>query len=102
VGVDHEKLQHFKGCKCKQSECQKKYCECFERGVACTDLCKCTRCKNTLDRAPLALDHQQPDATNEGEHLQPSHLPQLQASMASAEVIDVEMGSEGVAGADEK
>lgn len=38
--------QHFKGCKCKNSFCQKKYCECYERNVACTDKCKCQNCKN--------------------------------------------------------
>ena len=24
----------------------KKYCECFQAGVHCTDLCKCDNCKN--------------------------------------------------------
>ena len=44
--VDSHKKMHFKGCKCKASECQKKYCECFERGVPCTPLCKCSNCRN--------------------------------------------------------
>ena len=26
--------------------CQKKYCECFQHGVACTEYCKCEECKN--------------------------------------------------------
>ena len=39
-------LRHKKGCHCKKSHCLKKYCECYQAGVKCTDLCKCVGCKN--------------------------------------------------------
>lgn len=37
---------HTQGCNCKNSKCQKAYCECYERGVLCTDKCKCRDCRN--------------------------------------------------------
>ena len=44
--VSYEAEAHRRGCKCRRSKCLKKYCECFQNGVACTDLCKCTGCAN--------------------------------------------------------
>lgn len=31
---------HFKGCKCKRSRCIKKYCDCYDAQVRCSDMCK--------------------------------------------------------------
>jgi hypothetical protein len=34
------------GCRCKNSRCVKKYCECFEFDVPCSARCVCVGCEN--------------------------------------------------------
>lgn len=36
-----------KRCNCKKSNCLKKYCECYNSGVKCSEACKCISCKNS-------------------------------------------------------
>ena len=34
-----EENKHFKGCNCKNSNCAKRYCECFLNNVICNPSC---------------------------------------------------------------
>jgi len=42
------KTSHRFKCKCKKSNCQKLYCECFTNKEFCNDNCKCVDCENNL------------------------------------------------------
>eukprot|EP00743_Colponemidia_sp_Colp-15_P008671 GILK01009439.1.p1 GENE.GILK01009439.1~~GILK01009439.1.p1 ORF type:complete len:325 (+),score=31.40 GILK01009439.1:46-1020(+) len=46
VTGDAHMAKHSKGCHCKKSGCLKKYCECFQANIYCSDNCKCLDCKN--------------------------------------------------------
>jgi hypothetical protein len=57
MGVEHI-LNDFqlrsltKNCSCKNSKCQKKYCECYNAGKTCGTKCKCINCENRGIKEP--------------------------------------------------
>jgi hypothetical protein len=49
----NNKDQHSTGCHCKNSQCLKKYCECYTGGAFCGTNCKCQMCLNFNGSADL-------------------------------------------------
>ncbi|KAJ8756199.1 hypothetical protein K2173_024746 [Erythroxylum novogranatense] len=42
--------RHKRGCNCKKTRCLKRYCECYQAGVGCSDRCHCECCDNSFGK----------------------------------------------------
>lgn len=52
----NDEAPKFNGCNCKNSQCLKRYCECFTRMKYCAPLiCSCKNCSNTKGKEVMIL-----------------------------------------------
>ncbi|XP_058224704.1 uncharacterized protein LOC131333907 isoform X2 [Rhododendron vialii] len=47
--------RHKRGCNCKKSMCLKKYCECYQADVGCSNGCRCEGCKNVYGKKDYGM-----------------------------------------------
>lgn len=45
-----DRLINIKGCTCTKSKCLNNYCDCLKKGIDCTSLCVCTKCRNQKEQ----------------------------------------------------
>ena len=72
-------------CRCSNSRCRQRYCECFQAGIACNEKCGCKDCENPECKS----DHQhhqppKPECKSEHQHNLP---PRPESSLPPQSLI---------------
>lgn len=77
---------HRRGCRCKKSFCLKRYCECFNGKVKCTQVCRCNNCQNMFGTEPSSAPKKAPapdseDDTPSTPAVEPPTTPKKEADL---------------------
>ena len=86
----NNKEKHIKGCKCKNSNCQKNYCECFQNKMGCSESCKCLNCSNGKPLPTINNYNKKEEYNNNNNKKKKNNIIETKGNIGSNELISEE------------